>query len=121
MVFALYFATVVAVSHAAAEGARASVRGVTTATRSALARARVQTIMTSYSPLLNAQRVTVTPAVGAPDATTFRVTVAYPVSDFNFQSFYALLNFVTGGASAAPTTISRTVTIGNGGYLNGAP
>lgn len=116
MVMSLYFATAIAVSHAATEGARASVRGVSTATRDTLARARVTTILTAYSPIIAPASAVVTSAAG-PAASTFQVTVAYPLTDGNVAWFFRVLAYATGtGAQAAPATITRTVVIGNGGY-----
>lgn len=116
MVMSLYFATTIAISHAATEGARASVRGVSTATRGALAQARVATILTAYQPIITPANAVVTPAVG-PTATTFQVTVAYPLTDGTVAWFFQVLAFATGTATlSGPTTISRTVVIGNGGY-----
>src|ERR1700712_1681759 len=59
MAFALYFATFVAVIHGANEGARASVGGISTVERGALAKASVQSIFGSYAPLLNPAHVVV--------------------------------------------------------------
>lgn len=115
MVFAIYFATVVAVVHGSAEGARASVGGLDATDRAALARARVTDIFTAYQPLLNPARVTTTAEAGTTPG-TFKVKVSYPLSDFEFGGFYRLMSFVTGGGPAAPTTISNTVTVANGGY-----
>lgn len=115
MVFAIYFATAVAVTHAAGEGARASIAGLDATDRASLAQARVSQVFAAYAPLLDATKATVTPAAGA-TAGTFQVRVSYPLNDFGFGGFYALLALVTGDASAAPTSISNTVIVANGGY-----
>lgn len=116
MVMSLYFATAIAVSHAATEGARASVRGVSTASRGSLAQARVTTILTAYQPLIAPASAVVTSAPGA-TASTFQVTVAYPLTDGNLAWFYRVLAYATGtGVQSAPASITRTVVIGNGGY-----
>lgn len=116
MIFAIYFATFVAVIHGSAEGARASIGGFTDAERSQLARDRVMALLTGYQPLLNPARATVTvqPALsgGRPG---YRVSVAYPVSEFGFGWFYRLIASV-GGNGNAPTTVSYAVTVANGGY-----
>lgn len=116
MVFAIYFATFVAVIHGSAEGARASIGGFTDAERAQLARDRVSALLTGYRPLLDPARATVTtePAVsgGRPG---YRVAVAYPVSEFGFGWFHGLIASV-GGNGRAPATVSYAVTVANGGY-----
>ncbi len=119
MVFAIYFATFVAVIQGAAEGARASIGGMNDAERDQLARARVQILFQGYQPLLNPMRTTVntTPiAGGGTAAPSYRVRVSYPISDFGFGFFYNFLNAVGGGSQAAPQTVSYSVTVANGGY-----
>jgi Flp pilus assembly protein TadG len=116
MIFAIYFATFVAVIHGSAEGARASIGGSTDAERNQLARQRVSALLTGYQPLLNPARATVTTQMvttgGRPG---YRVAVAYPVSEFGFGWFYGLIASV-GGNGTAPTTVSYAVTVANGGY-----
>jgi Flp pilus assembly protein TadG len=114
MVFALYFATFVAVIHGANEGARASVAGISDVERKGLAITRVQYIFTAYSPLLKSTLVDVQTQV-MPDA-MFKVTVRYPLSDFEFGAFYNLLTAVGSGNAAQPQSIEYSVTIANGGY-----
>lgn len=116
MVFALYFATFVAVIHGANEGARASIGGISNAERAQLATARVQLIFASYAPLLTPAHAVVTTQATA--GATFKVTVTYPLSDFapNFGPFYALLASVSGSQSTRPANIGYSVTVANGGY-----
>lgn len=119
MIFALYFATFVAVIHGASEGARASIGGLSDAERSQLAAARVQSIFSGYTPLLNPTRATVSrQAVTVAGVTggSYKVTVSYPISDFGFGWFYSFMNAVSGGSQAAPTTVSYGVIVANGGY-----
>lgn len=117
MVFALYFATFVAVIHGSAEAARASIGGVTDAERSQLARTRVQALFTGYQPLLDPARVTVTTTPttlgGRPG---YRVAIAYPISDFGFGFFHDFAGSVGAGGAPAPATVSYAVTVANGGY-----
>jgi Flp pilus assembly protein TadG len=117
MIFAIYFATFVAVIHGAAEGARASVGGFSNVERNGLARARVTALLTGYQPLLDPARATVTTTPttsgGAPG---YRVRVSYPVSDFGFGWFYAFMNSFGGTGQSAPTTVAYSVTVANGGY-----
>ena len=117
MVFALYFATFVAVIQGASEGARASIGGMTDAERGQLASNQVRALLTAYRPLLDPARATVTSrAVTAGTTPGYRVSVSYPVSDFGFDWFYGFLNAVGGGGQAAPQTVSYSVTVANGGY-----
>lgn len=117
MIFALYFATFVAVIHGASEGARASVAGLSDAERAEMANSRVQLVFQSYRPLLNPARATVTTrAVLAGTSPAYRVSVSYPISDFGFDWFFQFMNAVGGSSGGAPQTVSYSVTIGNGGY-----
>ncbi|HWK36264.1 TadE/TadG family type IV pilus assembly protein [Sphingomonas sp.] len=117
MIFAIYFATFVAVIHGAAEGARASIGGFTNAERGQLAQARVAALIAGYRPLLDPARVTVTTQATTSGSTpAYRVSVAYPVSDFGFGWFFSFLNAVGGGSASAPQTVSYAVTVANGGY-----
>ena len=111
MVFALYFATFVAVIHGASEGARASVAGLSDTERGTLATARVQYVFSGYAPLLNPAHVTI--RTQAANAGLYKVTVTYPISDFQLGAFY---NFIAGGAAGAPTTVGYSVIVANGGY-----
>jgi Flp pilus assembly protein TadG len=116
MVFALYFATFVAVIHGANEGARASVAGMSDGERGTLALARVTSVFVGYSPLLNPAHVAVQGT--APVAGMFQVTVSYPLSDFDFGAFYALFATAApnGAAIAKPAKVTYSVTIADGGY-----
>lgn len=116
MIFAVYFATFVAVIHGSAEGARASIGGFTDAERSTLARNRVQALLTGY-PLINASRATVTTEpTSSGGRPSYRVRVSYPVSEFGFGWFYAFMNSIGGGGQSAPQTVSYSTTVANGGY-----
>jgi Flp pilus assembly protein TadG len=118
MIFAIYFATFVAVIHSASEGARASIAGMTNAEREQLARARVQSLFTAYRPLLDPTRATVTASapVAGTGTPSYRVAVSYPVGDFGFGWFFAFMNAVSGTSQVGPQTVSYSVTIANGGY-----
>lgn len=111
MVFALYFATFVAVIHGASEGAKASVAGLSDAERGTLATARIQYVFSGYSPLLDPTHVTIRTQAGT--AGLYKVTVTYPIKDFQLGSFY---NFLAGGTTAAPETVGYSVIVANGGY-----
>jgi len=117
MIFAIYFATFVAVIEGASEGARASISGLTDVERGQLARARAQSLLAAYSPMLNPARATITTLpVTAGTTPSYRVAVSYPISDFGFGWFYSFMNAVSHGAQSAPQTVSYTVTVANGGY-----
>jgi len=117
MIFSIYFATFVAVIHGSAEGARASIAGLTDAEREQQARGRVRYVLAGYRPLLDPDRASVTTvSTVAGDHRAYRVSVAYPIGDFGFGAFHAFLNSVSGSGQAAPATVSYAVTVANGGY-----
>lgn len=116
MVFAIYFATFVAVIHGASEGARASIGGLSNAERATLARNRVTFLFEGYRPLLDPARATVSTRATTSGTPSYRVSVSYPVSDFGFDWFFGFMNAVGGTSQNAPTTVSYAVTVANGGY-----
>ncbi len=110
IIYGFYFATRIAVAHAAAEGARASVAGITAAERQAFAEAQVRAIFANYAPLLSddaahlevAAQPSVTPGL-------FEVTVTYDLTDHNFSLFSGFLPLPSDRPSV-------TVVAANGGY-----
>jgi Flp pilus assembly protein TadG len=107
VVFSVYLATWLGVSHAAAEGARASVAGLTETERESLAQSRVQAVISGYSPLLDASKVEI--AYPAAASGLFSVQVTYPLAQLDLASFAPLAPIPT----IAP---SRTATVTTGGY-----
>lgn len=117
MVFAVYFTTLIGVIHSANEGARASVRGVTTADRQARALARIQQISPTCMAASSSSGPCTVSFIATPAADqTFSVRVSYRVSDFNFGWFYDLFSLATDASLSQPSNIGYTATIGNGGY-----
>ena len=110
IIYGFYFATGIAVAHAAAEGARASVAGMTAAERQGLAEDQARAIFADYAPLLDDDAAHLQISAG-PSATAgmFAVTVSYDLSDRNFTSFAGLLPL----PSSRPAVM---VTVANGGY-----
>jgi Flp pilus assembly protein TadG len=106
-VYGFYFAAWVAVRHAASEGARASVAGLSVEERGDLAKAMVNSIFTAYSPVLDWKPGIDTITTGAGDCTNcFQVTVTYDLSEFGSIPMVALPS----------TTITATSIVPNGGY-----
>jgi Flp pilus assembly protein TadG len=109
IVYGIYFATWIAVTEAASEGARASVAGLSTAERVSLATAQVQKFIGYYSPMLNAGDATIV-AQQAPGSSggAFQVKITYNFSTYGFGTLSSLLPV----PSANP---SVTITVSNGG------
>ena len=107
VVFSIYLATWIGVVHAAAEGARASVAGLTAAERQSLAATRVQAMLAGFQPLLDpAQAVVTYPAT---TAGLFSVTVTYPITALGLSGYASL-------APVPTISPSRTATVTTGGY-----
>ncbi len=102
--YGMYFAVQVAVTEAAAEGARVSVAGLTASERAVLANQAAAVVINSYRPMLTAASATITAAPSAGNALLFTVTVSYPYT--NFVPIMVPL-------AATPTA---TITVSNGGY-----
>ncbi len=109
MTFGLYFGSLIAVTNAAAEGARASVAGLTDAERSSLAVAAATTTFASYAPFLQSSLMTVTAQADPANAGRFQVSVSY-----NFSN-YDLLK----GSSLVPVPVQNpaiTMSVADAGY-----
>ena len=109
IVYGIYFATWIAITEAASEGARASVAGISTSERVSLATAQVDNFFGYYSPLLSLSHATIL-AQQAPGTAggAFQVAVTYDFSSYGLSSLSALLPI----PSANPTV---TITVSNGG------
>lgn len=105
LAYGFYFATEIAVVVAASEGARASVAGLSSNERIALAQKTVTRVLQDYAPLVSAQnaQIVAQPASGGGQ---FQVTVRYDISAMALASLVPL-------PSSAP---SFTATVSNGGY-----
>jgi Flp pilus assembly protein TadG len=105
--YGIYFCVWIAISEAAANGARASVAGLTNDERTSLANTAVTNDITSYGPLLtiaNAKIVTQSVSSGG----AFQVSVTYNMNALGLNMFAGFLMLPT-------TTPTATVTVSNGG------
>ena len=109
IVYGIYFFTWIAVTHAASEGARASVAGMSTAERVQLATAQVDTLFASYAPVINIQNATIVAEQDPGNPGLFQVSITYDFSQFAFGVLGGLLPV----PNQAPTV---TITVSNGGY-----
>lgn len=110
MIYSIYFASWIAVTQAASEGARASLIGATTAERYSAAQLQVQTVINSYAPLLSWSKVgafSAAPTAGNP--MLFKVSFTYDFASFGFSTMSALLPLPT-------TNPTISVIVSNGGY-----
>jgi Flp pilus assembly protein TadG len=109
IVYGIYFATWIAVTEAASEGARAAVAGLSTTERTSLATAQVQKFIGYYSPMLNIKNATIV-AQQAPGTGggAFQVQITYNFSSYGLSTLSAFLPI----PSANP---SVTITVSNGG------
>ena len=108
IIYSIYFTAVLGVREAAAEGARASLAGLTPSERQGLATTRAQAVMDNYGSLAGAgNTVTVTAVPQGSDV--FDVTVSYDMSSSPIMRYG---NFVPLPSS----TIEATVSVTNGSY-----
>lgn len=112
LIYGLYFGTWIAVSQAAAEGARASVAGMSTAERSSLAQAAAAAVLENYGSLLNSENWTITAQPGTV-AHTFEVSVRYDLSGKKFEDVASSISVLIPLPTDTPTA---TATVGFGGY-----
>jgi Flp pilus assembly protein TadG len=116
MAFAIHFAIVVALIHAASEGARASISGLSDADRQTAAQTRVQQVFSTYGGILSANKAGVSTQAGSV-AGTYQVTVTYtPGAADVMNTFNGFCTFVNKQCSAASGVVSYTATVANGGY-----
>ena len=110
VVYGFYFGTCIALAHAASEGARASVAGITAGERANFAEAQVRAIFARYAPLLSDDPAHLQIAAApASEPGLFQVTVRYDLSDRNFSRFSGLFPLPSEQPQA-------TVIAANGGY-----
>ncbi|MGO1074261.1 TadE/TadG family type IV pilus assembly protein [Inquilinus sp. CA228] len=108
LIYGFYFGTWIAISQAAAEGARASVAGMSPMERASLAQAAATAVLENYGSLLDSENWTITAQPGATPS-TFQVSVQYDLSGKAFENFADLLPVPT-------DTPTATMTVGYGGY-----
>jgi Flp pilus assembly protein TadG len=109
LVYGVYFFTWIAVTHAASEGARASVAGLSTQERINLATAQVNNLFSAYAPILSSANATIAAQQSPTNGGLFQVSITYDFSQFAFGVLGSLLPV----PNATPTV---TVTVSNGGY-----
>lgn len=108
IIYSFWFSALLGVRHAATEGARAAMAGLSSAERATLARTRAQAVIDGYGRLLSSSG---TPQVDAsPDGTgMFRVQVRYDMSGSPLMRYASFIPMPS-------TTLSATVTVTNGSY-----
>lgn len=109
--YGIYFGAWIAVRHASAEGARASVAGLSAVERDTLARAMVEAVFTGYAPVFQWSEVVVTTRAGVAGEEScdncFEIQVTYNLSGL------AMLSELL---PALRTEISVTNVVPNGSY-----
>ena len=108
IIYSFWFSALLGVRHAAAEGARAAMAGLSSSERADLARARAQAVINGYGTLLGSGG---TPDIQAqPDGIgQFKVQIRYDMSGsplIRYASFVPLPS----------TTLGATVIVTNGSY-----
>lgn len=112
LIYGFFFGTWIAISQAAAEGARASVAGMSTTERTSLAEAAAAAVLENYGSLLNSKNWTIKAQPGvAPH--TFQVSVQYDLSGKKFEDVASSISVLIPVPTDKPTA---TVTVGYGGY-----
>jgi Flp pilus assembly protein TadG len=112
LVYGFFFGTWIAISQAAAEGARASVAGMSTTERTSLAQAAATAVLENYGSLLNSENWTITAQPGATPS-TFQVSVRYDLSGKKLEDVAGSIADLIPVPTDTPTA---TVTVGLGGY-----
>jgi Flp pilus assembly protein TadG len=94
MAFGFQFAARIALSYAVAEGGRSAVAGLTSAERQTRASDAVTRVLTSFSPLLDPTKATITVSSEGQtaDGEVIDIKVAYNDSRFNIFPFLPALN-----------------------------
>ncbi|WP_235589584.1 MULTISPECIES: TadE family protein [Sphingobium] len=108
IIYSFWFSALLGVRHAAAEGARAAMAGLSATERTTLARARAQAVIDGYGALLSSGG---TPDIQAQADGTgqFKVQVRYDMSGSPMMRY--------GGFIPLPsTTLGASVVVTNGSY-----
>jgi len=109
IVYSIYFAALIGVRQAAAEGARAAVAGLSTSERVSLAQTRAQAVLTNYGSLVGGKGTAVITAAAGDTAGTFKVTVSYDMAGSPIMQYG---NFIPLPSS----NLTASVVVPNGGY-----
>lgn len=109
IIYSFYFAAQMGLRHAAAEGARAAVAGLSSAERIGLARTRAQEVIDGYGSLLAAggQRPVITTTANGSDS--FTVRLSYDMSASPIRRYAAFIPLPA-------TTITASTVVTNGSY-----
>lgn len=108
IVYSLYFSTLMGVRHAAAEGARAAMAGLSLQERTTLATARAQAVIDNYGALLSSggpSTITATPDGSG----LFTVRVSHNLSGTAMMRYAGFIPLPS-------PVVSATVSITNGSY-----
>jgi Flp pilus assembly protein TadG len=108
--FGLYFGTLLALTSAASEGARASVAGLTQSERNSLGTSAASTAFTAYAPYLSQTPVQITATQDPANTNRTVVTVSY-----NFGSFGTAIG-MGGIVPVSLQTPTVTMSVANAGY-----
>lgn len=108
VLYSFYFAAVMGVRQAAAEGARAAVAGISISQREELAKNRADAVINAYGPLLAAGEGAKVEATTGDSVETFKVKVTYNISESALYDYSFL--------PMPPSPISATTTVTNGSY-----
>lgn len=91
MTFGLYFGALIAVSNAAAEGARASVAGLTDTERASIATLAATATFANYAPFLAQNYMKVVAQADPNNAQRFQVSVTYDFASFDILKISSLV------------------------------
>ena len=108
IIYSFWFSALLGVRHAATEGARAAMAGLSASERANLARSRAQAVIAGYGRLLSSGG---TPRIDAtPDGTgMFKVEVRYDMSGSPLMRYASFIPLPS-------TTLAATVVVTNGSY-----
>jgi Flp pilus assembly protein TadG len=109
IVYSLYFTAVLGVRHAAAEGARAAMAGLSTGERITLAKTRANAVIDKYGSLLSTGNVHPVVTPERESTGVFKVTVTYNIASAPLMRFASFLPL------PAPD-ITSSVIVTNGSY-----
>ena len=109
LTFGLYFGSLIPVTNAAAEGARASVGGLNDTERGSLATQAATTTFATYAPFLMQNYMSVSTQADPSNAQRFQVSVSYDFSSFDILKVSSLV----------PVPVQKpsiTVSVADAGY-----
>ncbi len=91
LIFGLYFGALIAVTNAAAEGARATVAGLNDRERGSLAIQAATTTFATYAPFLQQTFMAVSSQADPQNANRFQVSVSYDFAGFDLLKISSLI------------------------------